>query len=182
MLIETDRYTPTSVLFRELRWMSLPDYYTFRKLILVFKILYNLTPNYINVFKYVHQGNTRSTRLSTSNSLYVPRACTFVFSIRRSRWFRHNAQSRDDIKRKLSIIKKETCIEDIWIHLIKNNQWICIFFCHAYKPTVSQNGVILSHISYCKCITFGDVFFLAPLAVVSICQIKYIAKCASISV
>ena len=34
--------------------------------------------------------------------------------------------------------------------------------------------------SYCKCITFGDVFFLAPLAVVSIRQIKYIAKCASI--
>ena len=34
--------------------------------------------------------------------------------------------------------------------------------------------------SYSKCIIFGDVFFLAPLAVVSIRQIKYIAKCASI--
>ena len=33
---------------------------------------------------------------------------------------------------------------------------------------------------YSKCITFSDVFFLAPLAVVSIRQIKYIAKCASI--
>ena len=33
---------------------------------------------------------------------------------------------------------------------------------------------------YCKCITFSDVFFLAPLAVVSIRQIKFIAKCASI--
>ena len=38
----------------------------------------------------------------------------------------------------------------------------------------------LIHAVYCKCITFGDVFFLAPLAVVSIRQIKYIAKCASI--
>ena len=37
-----------------------------------------------------------------------------------------------------------------------------------------------SEVDYCKCITFGDVFFLAPLAVVSIRQIKYIAKCASI--
>ena len=36
--------------------------------------------------------------------------------------------------------------------------------------------------NYCKCITFGDVFFLAPLAVVSIRQIKYIAKCAFIKV
>ena len=35
---------------------------------------------------------------------------------------------------------------------------------------------------YCKCITFGDVFFLAPLAVVSIRQIKYIAKYAFIKV
>ena len=33
---------------------------------------------------------------------------------------------------------------------------------------------------YCKCITFGDVFFLAPLAVVSIRQIMYNAKCGSI--
>ena len=38
----------------------------------------------------------------------------------------------------------------------------------------------VSHLDYCKCMTFGDVFFLAPLAVVSIRQIKYIAKCASI--
>ena len=31
---------------------------------------------------------------------------------------------------------------------------------------------------YCKRITFGDGFFLAPLAVVSLRQIKYIAECA----
>ena len=79
ILNEKDRYSPTSVLFRELRWMSLPDYYTFRKLILVFKILHNLTPDYLNVFKYVHQVSTGSTRLSTSNSLYVPRARTQYF-------------------------------------------------------------------------------------------------------
>ena len=70
ILNEKDRYTPTSVLFRELRWMSLPDYYIFRKLILIFKILHILTPDYLNVFKYVYQVSRRSTRLSTSNSLY----------------------------------------------------------------------------------------------------------------
>ena len=31
---------------------------------------------------------------------------------------------------------------------------------------------------YCKRMTFGDGFFLAPLAVVSLRQIKYIAECA----
>ena len=30
---------------------------------------------------------------------------------------------------------------------------------------------------YCKRITFGGVFFLAPLAITSLSQIKYIAKC-----
>ena len=35
---------------------------------------------------------------------------------------------------------------------------------------------------YCKCITFGDVFFLAPLAVESLRQIKYTTKCAIINV
>ena len=36
--------------------------------------------------------------------------------------------------------------------------------------------------NYCKCITFGDVLFLAPLAVESLRQIKYTAKCAFIKV
>ena len=59
--------------------MSLPDYYTFRKLILVFKILHNLTLDYRNVYKYVHQVSIGSMRFSTSNPLYVPRARTQYF-------------------------------------------------------------------------------------------------------
>ena len=59
---------------------------------------------------------------------------------------------------------------------------------HLYVPVQYMgilNIIMLFYsifLGYCKCITFGDVFFLAPLAVVSIRQIKYIAKCASISV
>ena len=34
---------------------------------------------------------------------------------------------------------------------------------------------------YCKRITFDDVFFLAPLSVESLRQIKYIGKCAFIN-
>ena len=45
---------------------------------------------------------------------------------------------------------------------------------------ILSKSLIKTFLIYCKCITFGDVFFLAPLAVVSIRQIKYIAKCASI--
>ena len=36
--------------------------------------------------------------------------------------------------------------------------------------------------AYCKCITFWEVFILAPLAVEYLCQIKYIAKRAIIKV
>ena len=32
--------------------------------------------------------------------------------------------------------------------------------------------------SYCKCITFGNEFFLVPLAVELLRQLKYTAKCA----
>ena len=36
--------------------------------------------------------------------------------------------------------------------------------------------------NYSKCITFGDVLFLAPLAVESLHQIKYTAICAFLEV
>ena len=34
--------------------------------------------------------------------------------------------------------------------------------------------------SYCKCFTFGDEFFLAPLVLDLLRQFKYTAKCAFI--
>ena len=36
--------------------------------------------------------------------------------------------------------------------------------------------------SYCKCITFGNEFFLVPLAVELLRQLKYTAKCAFIKI
>ena len=46
---------------------------------------------------------------------------------------------------------------------------------HSYE-------IVLDSAKYCKHIMFGDVFFLAPLTVESICQIQYTAKCAFIKV
>ena len=46
---------------------------------------------------------------------------------------------------------------------------------HSYE-------IVLDSARYCKHITFGDVFFLAPLAVESIHQITYTAKCAFMKV
>ena len=45
-----DVLTPTHSLLRQLKWMPLPDYFIFRKLILTFKVLHHMTPEYLNVF------------------------------------------------------------------------------------------------------------------------------------
>lgn len=43
--------------------MSLADYFVYWTIILGFKILHVLTPNYLDLFKYVNEINTRSIRL-----------------------------------------------------------------------------------------------------------------------
>ena len=50
-------------MMQQLRWMPLSDYFKYRTIILVFKVLHGLTPDYLDVFKYVHEISSRSTRL-----------------------------------------------------------------------------------------------------------------------
>ena len=75
-----DVVTPTHTLLRQLKWMPLLDYFIFRKLILTFKVLHQMTPEYLNVFKYVHEVHTRVTRQSLDRTLlFIPRARTEYF-------------------------------------------------------------------------------------------------------
>lgn len=67
-----DFRTPSNEMFSLLRWMPISDYFIFRKLILIFKVLHNLTPSYMNVFRYISTVSTRNTRGSSDNLLYVP--------------------------------------------------------------------------------------------------------------
>ena len=60
-------------------WSTSPDSQT--TLILAFKVLHNMTPDYLNVFKFVHQVSTRTTRQSASNLLFIPRARTEYYKI-----------------------------------------------------------------------------------------------------
>ena len=46
------------------------------KAILVFKSLNQLVPEYLKIFKYLHQVSTRSTRQSSQNLLYVSKSKT----------------------------------------------------------------------------------------------------------
>lgn len=66
-------------MLQQLNWMPLAYCFVYRTLILAFKVLHDLTPNYLDFFKYVNEINTRLTRLSQSNALYIPRAKTEYF-------------------------------------------------------------------------------------------------------
>jgi hypothetical protein len=74
ILNEQNVMTPSIVLFNKLKWMPMPDYFVYRKAILVFKSLNQLVPEYLNIFKYVHQVSTRSTIQSSQNLLYIPKS------------------------------------------------------------------------------------------------------------
>ena len=70
-----DVLTPTHTLLRQLKWMPLLDYFIFRKLVLTFKVLHQMTPEYLSLFKYVHEVHTRVTRQSLDRTLlFIPRA------------------------------------------------------------------------------------------------------------
>jgi hypothetical protein len=49
--------------------MPINDYFVYRKCILTYKVLNNLTPEYLNVFQYVSQVSSRITRQSVNNLL-----------------------------------------------------------------------------------------------------------------
>jgi hypothetical protein len=72
-------YTPTTEMMQQLRWMPISDYFIYRTIILVFKVLHGFTPDYLNIFRYVHEINSRSTRLRQSNSIYIQKAKTEYF-------------------------------------------------------------------------------------------------------
>jgi hypothetical protein len=42
--------TPSSILFQNLKWMPINDYFVYRKCFITYKVLNNLTPEYLNVF------------------------------------------------------------------------------------------------------------------------------------
>ena len=77
--------TSTMDILHSLKWMPVHEYFMYRKLILTFKVLNNLTPQYLNVFKLVSQTSTRTTRQSNSSTLlYIPKVRTEYMYYKRS--------------------------------------------------------------------------------------------------
>ena len=110
--------TSTMYILHSLKLMPVHDYFMYRKLILTFKVLNNLTPQYLNVFKLVSQISTRTTRQSISNTLfYIPKARTEYlkrsFSIS-SAIFGTNFQSLSDFLVVLHHLSRTIC-NTIWM-------------------------------------------------------------------
>lgn len=73
-----DILTPTSFLFSCLSWMPTKDYFMFRQVIFLYKVLHNQMPDYLSVFQYTRDVNCHQTRSNDcmSNLLYLPRPKT----------------------------------------------------------------------------------------------------------
>ena len=60
-------------MFLTLNWMPIEDRIKYRKAIMVYKSLNYLCPNYMtNMFRFVRQVHTKTTRSSSANDLYLP--------------------------------------------------------------------------------------------------------------
>ena len=75
-----DVLTPSIFLFKQLKWLPIEEYFTFRKATLAFKILHGDTPEVLcSLFTYVRDVTSRNTRSSVSNKFYIPLARTKYF-------------------------------------------------------------------------------------------------------
>ena len=69
----TDNRYPSKNMFLTLNWMPIEDRIKYRKAIMVYKSLNYLCPNYMtNMFRFVRQVHTKTTRSSSANDLYLP--------------------------------------------------------------------------------------------------------------
>ena len=54
IILDKNIDTPSSELFAELKWLTFPDRVDNQKAVLMYKIMNNLTPNYLNELLSVH--------------------------------------------------------------------------------------------------------------------------------
>lgn len=80
IILKADYNTPSSEMFTNLGWSSIPHRHTYNKAVLTYKALNGLTPEYISdLLKPVSETHTRNLRSTTDGSLSVPRSRTSLF-------------------------------------------------------------------------------------------------------
>lgn len=72
--------TPSSYMFKQLGWETIPQRHNYNKAVLVYKALNNMTPSYISeLLTPMSQIHSRTLRSTTDGSLSVPRSYTTTF-------------------------------------------------------------------------------------------------------
>ena len=81
VILYCDFYTPSSELFKELNWQIFLERVTYQKALLMYRIINNICPYYLN--KYVSNTSDvscRDTRSTYCNKLYTPKVLHVLWS------------------------------------------------------------------------------------------------------
>ena len=80
IILKADFMTPSSYMFEQLGWQTIPKRLFYNKSVLVYKALNDLTPTYItNLLTPVSQTHSRSLRSSENGLLSIPRSRSALF-------------------------------------------------------------------------------------------------------
>ena len=79
VLLDCDYNTSSDVLFRTLHWTPFRKRVLYNESILMYKVQNNLAPDYLNVFKRIHNVHSRNTRSAAREDLYIPKHRTEFF-------------------------------------------------------------------------------------------------------
>ena len=80
IILHADFTTPSPLMFKELRWLSVSDRLKYNKATMIYKALNNQTPEYIsNLLKPMSEVHALNLRSSENGSLFVPRSHTTLY-------------------------------------------------------------------------------------------------------
>ena len=82
VILDCDLYTPSSELFQELNWQTVPERVTYQKAILMYRIINNIRPDYLkkNYVLNTSDVSCRDTRSSNYNQLFTPKPNCELYS------------------------------------------------------------------------------------------------------
>ena len=88
IILKADFTTPSSYMFEQLSWLSIPKLFMYNKAVFAYKALNNLTPAYIsNLLRPISKTHSRSLRSTENGLLPIPRSESALFD----RSFYHSA-------------------------------------------------------------------------------------------
>ena len=80
LILDEDFNTPSNVLFKALGWLRFDDRVNYRKAVMMYKALHDLSPTYIsNKFTHTHSIHQINLRSLTDTTLYIPQPKLEIF-------------------------------------------------------------------------------------------------------